>query len=157
MNSVVDVSGGGGARGSGCVDVYDPVKVKRLQEWAESDAKFLKRLCMKKKEEDDHDLMKKKSEEKEEEGFFSCLIVSTERSESLDRFACRQRYLRSYTFGKEKREEKSKFQIIKKIIINQLLLKNKKKKKNIREYSVVRQFLALLIQIIKVGSFTSCI
>ncbi|KAL5774917.1 hypothetical protein ACOSP7_012474 [Xanthoceras sorbifolium] len=140
MNSVVDVSGGGGARGGGCVDVYDPVKLKRLEEWAESDAKFVKRLCMKKKEEDDHDLMQKKSQE---EGVFRCLIVSAERSESLDRFAYRQIYLRSYTFGREKRQENSKLQTIKNII-DKLLLKNKKKKNKPGETNAVQVQLVVL-------------
>ncbi|KAK2657316.1 hypothetical protein Ddye_010368 [Dipteronia dyeriana] len=108
----------------GCIDVYDPVKVKRLQEWAESDARFLIKLSMK-KDNDHQTKMMMKSDQEEGLGYFRLVSSSSERSlETPDRFAVRQRYLRSYTFVKE--EEENSKESTKKKIINKLILKNKK-------------------------------
>ncbi|TXG59558.1 hypothetical protein EZV62_014131 [Acer yangbiense] len=97
-----------GCDAKGCKDFYDPVTVKRLQEWDESLARFLLQLSMKK----DNDHQTKKSYQEEE---------------TPDRFTARQIFLKSYTFVRE--EENSKETAMKKII-NKLLQKNKKIKNN---------------------------
>lgn len=110
-----------------CKDVHDPdsdpdpdpaVRINKLKAWAESDAKFLKRLTIKQHEE--------------KEGLFR--IVNSERSESLDRLVFRQRYLRSYTFVDPNNIEEHKNTTI----INKLLSKKKKKNKTSDKQSSFR-------------------
>ncbi|KAJ4709359.1 hypothetical protein OWV82_019162 [Melia azedarach] len=80
---------GRGERGC-CRDVQeDVVRVTKLEAlWAESDARFLRRVIMAK----DYDQVKKR------EGLPSLFY---ERSESIKRFRSRQIFLRSYPFDKE--------------------------------------------------------
>ncbi|KAJ0097910.1 hypothetical protein Patl1_28844 [Pistacia atlantica] len=82
------------------VDVYDPIRVRKLREWAESDALFLRKLSMTKEDEEDHK-SDKFSPPPPPLGFVSRSVSEPCRQSLDERFACRQRYLRSYTFGKD--------------------------------------------------------
>lgn len=83
---------------SGCVDVQDPIRIRKLKEWAESDALFLQKLSMAKEEEDKRDKFPPSL------GFTAGSVSDSSRQSLDERFACRQRYLRSYRFGRDPEE-----------------------------------------------------
>ncbi|KAJ4715023.1 hypothetical protein OWV82_013423 [Melia azedarach] len=112
-----------GCAARSCTDVYDSVKVRRLKEWDESDAKFLRKLSIMTREIN----MNNQENRKLFSAASSSNVISIEISDSLDdRFACRQRFLRSYTFCKEKDKQTTGFlQMIKQWV---KMMKMKKKK-----------------------------
>lgn len=91
----------GGGRGSGSRvhiddDVYDGIKVRKLKEWAESDAMFLRKLNMTVEAQEKTDKLSPSS---------NFISPSESFHQGLnDRFARRQRYLRSYKFGKDQKD-----------------------------------------------------
>lgn len=116
---------GGGCAARSCVDVKDavPVNIRRVKERDESDAKFLKKLISTTLTKENH------RRDNNQELLISAYssLSSTNINSSVEferkvsdhscldldeRFACRQRYLRSYTFGdncKDKERENKKW------------------------------------------------
>lgn len=136
---------GGGCAARSCVDVEDPVpvNVRRVKERDESDAKFLKKLISTTLTKENH---RRENNQELLISAYSSLSSTTNISSSVEfgrkvsdhscldldeRFACRQRYLRSYAFGnncKDKEKDNNKWTKLSPWLTQSIRINKKKKK-----------------------------